>query len=281
MGYYQPTGFLEFDGTDSENQMVEKLFLIMDVLNYGWEELEKAKELEDVVDKYKLPIRIDCAFPIPLLGRIERFNREEDSFYLPYLELDLAPKLFAALFPNASFHYEFTPWYSVSNDDTETMTAIYKDKKLMVRMSYYDHEKAELLCKKLIDQDEYAREKCEKYLVEHQGSLDEPDSVDWFDLLGEITGSDGKETVDASYEFEEILPSRDSKYEKSFFDIGVDLQIYLAGDQIKHKNISIMDYIKAFSYTEEQFLYFLKIAEEYQFTEMSKFLLEEKQRRFL
>ena len=135
-----------------------------------------------------------------------------------------------------------------------------------------------MLCRELIEQDEDARGKYEEYL-EDEDLVDHPDSVDWFNLLEELTGTDGKERVDSSYEFEETLPSRNLEYEESFFD-KEDLQIYLISEQIKKQDMSLVDYIKTFSFTEQQILHFIMVSEECNFAKMSELLLEEKQRRF-
>ena len=75
------------------------------------------------------------------------------------------------------------------------------------------------------------------------------------------------------------MPSRNPEYEKSFFDKD-DLQVYLVGEQIKNKDMSLADYIKSFPFTEQRIQYFIDIASECQFDEMTAFLQEEKLRRF-
>lgn len=268
MGCYEPTGFLKFEGMNSEKQMMERLLQIMDVLNPDAE--------------YKLPADFeDYYFPLALMGVLDEYDPQNGSYMTPSLDLELAPALFASLFPNASFHYVFTPWYSVTMDDTETITAIYKDKKLMIRRSYYDHERAKSLCQELIDQDAAALEKYQEYLEQEdlteEEVKDDPYALDWFDLLEELTGQyDGKEVVDESYEFKELKPFRDDEFEESFF-AEEDILFYLVKEQIKQDDDSVGSFVKDFSAQQIQDL--IEIAKESNCSKALAMLEEEKENR--
>ena len=70
------------------------------------------------------------------------------------------------------------------------------------------------------------------------------------------------------YDYRKVLPSRNKEYESSFFKDD-DLQEYLVGEQIKKHDMSIVEYIQQFSFTEEQLQKFIKIAAESNFTDFT------------
>ena len=263
MGSYSGRITLDFEGTVCEKQMMEKLLQLMDPENG---------------EEWTLPVDEDFDFfpTTALLGPLEKLDDGIYSFGFP--ECTLAPKLFAALFPSSQFRYSIITEYSVSMNDTPYLTAVYEDNKLMIRNSYLysenDEEKIADICRKLIETDPKAKETYEEYL---EDSGLEEDEVSWSFLLDELD-DDSYETMASLYEFCRTMPSRNEKYEKSFFEEG-DLQVHLVREQIKNHDMTLADYIKQFPFTEEQFQNFIQTAAECEFTEMTAFLLEENQSR--
>ncbi len=258
MGYYSGSITLEFDGTDCEKQMMEELLQMME---------------PEAEEEWTLPLDEEFDFyPVTaLLGSLEK--GDDGEYYIPFgvPEYTLAPKLFAALFPDSQFRYSIILEYSVTSEDTPYLTVVYEKNKLMMRDSYLygssDKEKIAEICRKIIETDSEAREKYEQFL-EEEGS--EEDS-NWLILLNELV-DDPYETMASLYDYRETLPSRNKEYESSFFTDG-DLQEYLVGEQIKKHDMSIGEYIQQFSFTEEQLQKFKKIAAENNFTDFTALLL--------
>ena len=109
-------------------------------------------------------------------------------------------------------------------------------------------------------------------------SLWKEEDIDWSELLDQLVDNP-EETMALLYKFRKKSPTRNVKYEKSFFEDG-DLQAYLVSEQIKRLDMSLAEYIKLFPFTDEQFQSFIQIAEECHFDKMKTFLLEEKEQRF-
>ena len=70
------------------------------------------------------------------------------------------------------------------------------------------------LCKKMIETDPEAREEYGQYLKDTASEDDE--DVDWLLLLEELV-DDPYETMASLYDYRIELPSRNKKYERSFF----------------------------------------------------------------
>lgn len=257
MGSYSGTVSLDFEGTNCEKQMMEKLLQLMEP---GSDE-----------EKWTLPVNKEYDFypATALLGLLKK--RDDGKYYISsgVPEYTLAPKLFAALFPASRFRYSIVLEYSVSLEDTPYLTAVYEGNKLMMRDSKLygcgDEEKIAEICRKIIETDPEAREKYEQYLKD--SGLDEDDYVSSFSLLGELI-DDSYETMASLYDYRIVLPARNKKYEGSFFKEG-DLQEYLVCEQIKKHDMSIGEYIRQFSFTDEQLQKFIKTAEESDFTDFS------------
>ena len=257
MGCYSGNISLDFDGTNCEKQMMEKLLQLMEP---GSDE-----------EEWTLPVNREYDFypATALLGLLKK--RDDGKYCISYgvPEHTLAPKLFAALFPASRFRYSIVLEYSVSLEDTPYLTAVYEGNKLMMRDSKLygcgDEEKIAEICRKIIETDPEAREKYEQYLKD--SDLDEDDYVSSFSLLGELI-DDSYETMASLYDYRIVLPARNKKYEGSFFKEG-DLQEYLVCEQIKKHDMSIGEYIRQFSFTDEQLQKFIKTAEESDFTDFS------------
>ena len=261
MGCYSGNISLDFDGTNCEKQMMEKLLQLMEP---GSDE-----------EEWTLPVNREYDFypATALLGLLKK--RDDGKYCISYgvPEHTLAPKLFAALFPASRFRYSIVLEYSVSLEDTPYLTAIYEGNKLMMRDAYLysdkDEDKIAEICRKLIETDSEAREKYEQY--REDADLDEDDYVSWFRLLGELI-DDSHETMASLYHYRIVLPARNKKYEESFFKDG-DLQEYLVCEQIKKHDMSIGEYIQQFSFTEEQLRKFIKTAEESNFSDFSVLMM--------
>lgn len=261
MGSYSGTVSLDFEGTNCEKQMMEKLLQLMEP---GSDE-----------EKWTLPVNKEYDFypATALLGLLKK--RDDGKYYISsgVPEYTLAPKLFAALFPASRFRYSIVLEYSVSLEDTPYLTAVYEGNKLMMRDSKLygcgDEEKIAEICRKIIETDPEAREKYEQYLKD--SDLDEDDYVSSFSLLGELI-DDSYETMASLYDYRIIHPARNKKYEGSFFKEG-DLQEYLVCEQIKKHDMSIGEYIRQFSFTDEQLRKFIKTAEESNFSDFSVLMM--------
>ena len=261
MGSYSGTVSLDFEGTNCEKQMMEKLLQLMEP---GSDE-----------EKWTLPVNKEYDFypATALLGSLKKRDDEKCCISSGVLEYTLAPKLFAALFPASKFRYSIVLYDSVTLVDTPYLTAIYEGNKLMMRDSKLygrgDEEKIAEICRKLIETDSEAREKYEQY--REDADLDEDDYVSWFSLLSELI-DDSYETMASLYDYRIVLPARNKKYEGSFFKEG-DLQEYLVCEQIKKHDMSIGEYIQQFSFTEEQLRKFIKTAEESNFSDFSVLMM--------
>ncbi len=261
MGCYSGNISLDFDGTNCEKQMMEKLLQLMEP---GSDE-----------EEWTLPVNREYDFypATALLGLLKK--RDDGKYCISYgvPEHTLAPKLFAALFPASRFRYSIVLEYSVSLEDTPYLTAIYEGNKLMMRDAYLysdkDEDKIAEICRKLIETDPEAREKYEQH--REDSDLDEDDYVSWFSLLSELI-DDSYETMASLYDYRIIHPARNKKYEGSFFKEG-DLQEYLVCEQIKKHDMSIGEYIQQFSFTEEQLRKFIKTAEESNFSDFSVLMM--------
>ncbi len=251
MGYYSGRITLDFSGTNCEKQMMEKLLQLMEPES----EVEWALPLDEVFDYYPATA---------LLGSLKK--GDDGEYYIPFgvPDYELAPILFAALFPASRFRYSIILKYSVSLDDTPYLTAVYEDNKLMMRDSYLygsgDEERIAEICRKMIETDSVARKKYEQY-------LEDEDEVNWFFLL-ENLADDPYETMASLYRYRQVLPLRNKKYERSFFMDG-DLQEYLVCEQIRKHNLSIGEYIQQFEFTEEQLEKFRAIAPESNYTDLT------------
>ena len=269
MGYYSGRIKLEFEGTNSEKKMLEKLLTLMDT--------------DDVVE-WNLPLdeQFDVYPLTALLGTMQKNNEGGYELTLGNLDPLSAPKLFAALFPASQFRYSIDLEYSVSYEDTPQITAVYENNTLLIRnanlysSSPSDQEKIRKICKKIIGTDPDANAKYAQYREEYE--IEDDEEVNWYDLLGELVDNP-TETMVSLYKFKKAKPSRNKKYEKSFFEEG-DLQEYLVCEQIKEQDMSLTEYIKVFPFTKEQFQHFIRIAADSHFAEMTAFLLEEQRRRF-
>lgn len=269
MGCYYPEGYLKFDGSSCEKKMMKRLLQLMNPRNPDYE--------------WKLPLAFCdyCDYPTAFLGILK-----EDGNYDRFIEIDsqLTPKLIAALFPVSTFLYSITLWHSNSNENIECLTVEYKNGKLMIRESYYydlkgRHAKyADEKCRELLDKDPTLWDKYEECLKEYGITGAPDDEYGWINVLDELTG-DAIKCIDSLYDFQEEIPARNAKYEQSFFGDG-DLQEFLVGEQIKEKDISLIEYIKSCKFSKSQLQSFKYISDACQFDEMSRFLLEEELRRF-
>lgn len=109
IGEYYTTIRIDFNGTDTEEKKFKRLVALMN----------KDEDYEEE-DFEELPIEMDDVVQTALLGLLE--DRGEDSDhdcrYFPDFDLTLAPKLFAALFPDASFSFEARWEYSAGGGET-------------------------------------------------------------------------------------------------------------------------------------------------------------------
>ena len=251
---------LDFEGTDSEKQMMERLLFIM--------------ALDSSEDYWRLPIDED--FDIFSTTALTGPFRKE------WGDLELAPQLFGALFPASRFRYTIEREYSNCLSDSDYLTAVFEDNILMIRSAYLyplDEEVEEEIkrfCREKVNADPEAKARLEKYKNE-RGIDGDIDWDDWYSILY-YTVDDPKELMASYYNFERKLPARNKEYERSFFLEG-DLQEYLVSEQIRAMDMSLAEYIKAFSFTKAQYQHFIQVATECGFTEMSAFLLEEMQQR--
>ena len=257
MGHYDIEGRFGFHGTSSEESMMKKLLQIMGD------------------DEYDLPLDL-MGGPFDLLGIWkEEYLPGKYSWNSLVPQLQLAPRLFAALFPRASFEYSISAWYSVTCEDTPSLTAKYENGRLFIREAeLYNEFDAERIVSSLIESDEGARKYYEK--------LCEGGEEYSISLLSELAGElnlDETEMMESLYEFKEVEPLRDTEYEKSFFK-GGDLQSFLVKEQIKNKDMTLAKYIQKFTFTKEQYQVFLQTAADCGFVELTAFLLEEIERRY-
>ena len=242
--------------------------------------MEKLLQLMDreFGEEWTLPVNeyFDFYPATALLGPLEKLDDGRYSFGFPVCTY--APKLFAALFPASRFRYSIITEYSVTMEDTPYLTAVYEDNKLMMRDSYLysdrDDEKIADYCRNLIETNPEAKGKYEEYL---EDSGLEEDEVSWSILIDQLV-DDPAEIMASFYKFQSAKPSRNKKYESSFFEEG-DLQAYLVCEQIKNHDMTLAEYIKQFPFTEGQFQSFIQTAADCGFTEMTAFLLEEKRSR--
>lgn len=270
MGYYCGSIELDFEGTNCEKQMMEKLLQLM----------------EPNSREYSLPLNkfYDFYPATALLGCLEK--AENGNYKIGGIDYTLAPKLFAALFPDSKFEYSITLEYSVTTENTPHLTVVYEDNKLMMRESYYycdnDEKKIAEICKKIIETDSKAKaiyvEYCNDLGYEEDEIEEiEEEEVSWFVIFDELVDN-SYEIMDSLYKYRETKPDRNKEYERSFFEMG-DLQEYLVCEQIKKHDISVDDYIQLFPFTGEQIQRFIQAAADCEFSEMTAILLEEKQRR--
>lgn len=191
MGQYYTTVAVDFKGTDEEERKFKKLIALMN----------KDEDYEAEVFE-ELPIEIDDIVQHALLGKLE--DRGEDSGYycryFPDFDLTLAPKLFAALFPNATFSVK-TRWeYSVGGGET---------------IFFADYEKKELTIRQCQTEEDI------KKLDEELQNQYEEGELDLADLEEELLAVNG---------IKKLKPGRDADYEKSFYE-GNDLLDYLESDE--------------------------------------------------
>lgn len=267
MGYYSGNLNLEFEGTKSEKQMMENLLQIME---------------PDSDKRWSLPVNEHYDY-YPVTALLGVLHKQDDSKYnIAFRDIAplLAPILFAALFPASRFRYSIELEYSVTSEGTQYITAVYDDKTLKIREAIlnndYDEDKIEKICRKQLKTDPDAKRNYDQYCEEFD--IEEEKDIDWFELLDQLVDNP-EETMASLYKFKKRTPSRNTKYEKSFFNDG-DLHEYLISEQIKRLDMSLAEYIKAFTFTKKQFLRFIQVAEDCHFSEMMAFLEKEKEQRF-
>lgn len=187
MGEYYTNVQIDFEGTTQEKDKFKKLLVLMD-----------KEEIFDEDDFDESPYEIDDIIENALLGKLK--DRGEDSDYVvryfPDFDLTLAPKLFAALFPQASFSYDAEWEYSAGGGIT-AFHAEYNDGKLIAKQCQTEDDLEEL--------DEEIQEQYE------DGDLE---SIELIEMLMEIKKP------------KKLKPSINAKYVKSFFDEG-DISEYL------------------------------------------------------
>ncbi len=192
MGQYFVNGEIDFRGNEKEQKMFAKLLILMDK-----EDILEEEYLEN------FPFEFEEIIENALLGKLE--DRGEDSGYncryFPDFDLTLAPKLFAALFPNAAFNYKVEWEYSVGGGQT-VLWADYEDGKLFIKE-----------CQTEDDYEELDEETQEEY--------DE----------GEIDTCEIIEIIMEKKEAVEVKPERNSEYEKSFCDVENLLDYIMQGDK--------------------------------------------------
>lgn len=191
MGQFYTTVAVDFNGTDEEERQFKKLIALMN----------KDEDYEEE-DFEELPIEIEDIVQHAMLGKLE--DRGEDSGYycryFPDFDLTLAPKLFAALFPNAKFSVEMRWEYSVGGGET-IFFADYENNELTIRQCQTEED-------------------IEKLNEELQNQYEEGE-LDLVDLEEELLAVNG---------IKKLKPGRDADYEKSFYE-GNDLLVYLESDE--------------------------------------------------
>ena len=190
MGQYFTTARVEFNGSEEDEKKFKKLIALMNK--------DEDYEEEDFED---LPIELDDVVQHALFGILE--DRGEDSDYhcrfFPDFDLTCAPKMFAALFPDATFELEIRWEYSVGGGET-IFFANYADGELTIRQCQTEDD----ICK-----------------------LDEELQNQYED--GEVDLKEIEEALLAVNGVEKLTPTRNTAYEKSFFK-GTDLIAYLGFD---------------------------------------------------
>ena len=188
MGEYYTDVKVSFKGSKLDEKRFKTLLTYMD-----------KEDCMDYIPEDGQPIYMDEVIENALLGILE--DRGENSGYncryFPDFNLNLAPKLFAALFPESTFSIDITYEYSCGGGDT-FFSANYTDGKLTV-------------CE---CNEEYDME----YLSEEQKQEIEDPELCYEDEL--------RKALIKAKGYIEIEPSRNKEYEKSFFD-GDDLQACL------------------------------------------------------
>ena len=224
MGEYSTHAKISFCGTQAEISMMKNLLNLINKLDYidnFAEEFGRLSEKSSLVYDFEFD---DDIIENALLGELEdRGEGEHYNRYWPSFDLTLAPKLFAALFPASKFQYSVEVEYSVSINDTPYLTAVFEGDTLMIRESYLystvssNIKKIKAICMNMIKTDPDAKAKYDSYREEED--LEEDEEIDWNFLLSELV-DDPTETMASLYKFKKKLPSRNTKYEKSFFSEG-------------------------------------------------------------
>ena len=188
MGAYYTQAHVEFNGSPVEEKKFRRLLTLMN----------KDGDFEGFAE---LPLQIyeeDEVVENAVFGKLE--DRGDDSDYacryFPDFDLTLAPKLFAALFPEAAFSMEMSWSYSVGGGET-IFYADYSNKELSIRQCQTEKDLGKLTedIQKQYREEKIDIDTLEDYLIEANG-------------------------------VEKMEPSRNESYEKSFFD-GEDLLEYL------------------------------------------------------
>lgn len=112
MGTYYTSAELQFRGSKSDEEKLQKLLYLMD----------KDGDFEDFREEYQeSPYVYDGLIQHALLGKLED-RGEGDSWdwcrFWPDFDLKLAPQLLAALFPKSTFTYSISWEYSVGGGET-------------------------------------------------------------------------------------------------------------------------------------------------------------------
>lgn len=190
MGQYYTTVRIKFNGIEEDEKKFKKLISLMDKEEFYEEE-----------DYENLPIELDDVVQHALFGILE--DRGEDSGYccrfFPDFDLTCAPKMFAALFPDATFELEIRWDYSVGGGET-IFFANYADGELTIRQCQTEDDIWKL--------DEELQNQYE------DGEVD-------LDVI--------EEALLAVNGVDKLTPTRNIAYEKSFFK-GTDLIAYLDSD---------------------------------------------------
>jgi hypothetical protein len=180
MGSFYTWIDVDFNGTDSDKDKFKKLLFLMNKDEWVAEMLK---------DDFELPLSLDDAFQNALLGCLED-QREDYCRYMPDFELEEAPKLISALFPESSFSISIN-WDYSAGGGTTFFEAEYKNKILTV--------------KKCQTEDDYY-----KLSDEMQEMYDEC-GIDDDELKEALFEANGVKTIE---------PSRDERYETSFYKAG-------------------------------------------------------------
>ena len=292
MGEYYTHAKMKFIGSKSEISMLKNLLNCMNKETHIVDFSECCQVAgEGTRITYCFTFSDDDFFENALLGELEDRGEEAKwTRYWPSFDLELAPLLFAALFPHAVFEYVLRWEYGNSGED-QYFSAEYDGHNLKCgecNSELWENVLEAYAALKCSDRDQ------EEWLEEWQENL----NYDYIDMWNEMKEdydaicdsldlADFKGRKDKSKEglyialnggYWNAYPSRNAKYEKSFFD-GEDIQTYLVSEQIKKLDTGIEDYIKQFSFAEEQLQEFIQTASESGYKEMTAFLLEEKKHR--
>lgn len=232
---------ISFEGTMAEKKMMRKLLELMIGDDYDMNELSEENErvlhIEEIGES--IPEYGDA-----LVGKLDDSGK-------PDYDLELAPKLFAALFPGTSFSYWISYDYSGSQEEEFYCYADYDGKKL--KLLEYDGDNdgqkvfEDILEMKIISEEETQALKEEFGELFQQYSDINADSnthdqngfnhdkwelyyENGYELIDAVCKLKGfewwNEMIYALYPAQEVLPCKDDEYIKSFFRDG-DILMYL------------------------------------------------------